>query len=199
MKRHLRRTTSRSWLATIIGARQGSVHRVPLTTRRRVAWPAAPFLLPVQPEMGRPCRVYVHRMPTAHATACTALHTAQHVHLHVHVRVCVHAHVRTCRYNLMEHVGAVSTLRDEPHPESLPRCNDFLGASAPFQPTHCLECRRRTLYACLGLPFGSEGELICRREPRLQCPKPPTSPPFATRRARPLPRGMFPPRPLPGG
>ena len=141
------------------------------------------------------CAPHAHRT----ATACTALHTAQHVHLHVHVRVRVHAHVRTCRYNLMEHVGAVSTLRDEPHPESLPRCNDFLGASAPFQPTHCLECRRRTLYACLGLPFGSEGELRRRREPRLQCPKPPTSPPFATRRARPLPRGVLPPRPLPGG
>ena len=33
----------------------------------------------------------------------------------------------------MEHVGEVSTLRDEPHPESLPRCNDFLGVSASFK------------------------------------------------------------------
>ena len=110
------------------------------------------------------CAPHAHRT----ATACTALHTAQHVHVHVHVHVRVHAHVRTCRYNLMEHVGAVSTLRDEPHPESLPRCNDFLGASAPLQPTHCLECRRRTLYACLGLPFGSEGELRRRQSRRLR-------------------------------
>ena len=39
----------------------------------------------------------------------------------------------------MEHVGVVSTLRDEPHPENLPRCNDFLGAApwseaAPAEP-----------------------------------------------------------------
>jgi hypothetical protein len=70
----------------------------------------------------------------------------------------MHVHVRTCRYNLMEHVGAVSTLRDEPHPESLPRCNDFLGVSASFESSESvhLSCRRQTLPACLGLPIGSE-------------------------------------------
>ena len=74
-------------------------------------------------------------------------------------------HVRTCRYNLMEHVGAVSTLRDEPHPESLPRCNDFLGVSALFKSV-CLSYRRQARSArsaCSGLPFGSEG--------RAQAPK----------------------------
>ena len=92
-----------------------------------------------------------NRMEWHMYTACTP-HMAPHAH-------CTHTHrmhVRTCRYNLMEHVGAVSTLRDEPHPESLPRCNDFLGVSASFK-SMCRSCRRQTLSACLGLPFGPEG------------------------------------------
>ena len=93
-------------------------------------------------QMGRHMyMLYVHRMHTAHT---------------------YRMHVRTCRYNLMEHVGAVSTLRDEPHPESLPRCNDFLGVSALFKSV-CLSCRRQARSACSGLPFGSEG--------RAQAPK----------------------------
>ena len=54
------------------------------------------------------------------------------------------------RYNLLEHVGRVSTLRDEPQPENQPRCNDFLGVPALFieECFHLGHCPNDDLWPC---------------------------------------------------
>eukprot|EP00908_Phaeocystis_cordata_P016228 Transcript_27499.p1 GENE.Transcript_27499~~Transcript_27499.p1 ORF type:complete len:356 (+),score=113.09 Transcript_27499:1134-2201(+) len=54
------------------------------------------------------------------------------------------------RYNLLEHVGRVSTLRDEPHSDALPKCNDFLGVPALFleECFHLGHCPDDDLWPC---------------------------------------------------
>ena len=54
------------------------------------------------------------------------------------------------RYNLLEHVGRVSTLRSEPQPDNQPRCNDFLGVPALFieECFHLGHCPHDDLWPC---------------------------------------------------